>query len=279
LAVKAFRLLIVAFKFAIVVLMMGTLLVAIVSPRIPPFFGYFLCRIGHDVELLGDPCQIRSELSVRNLVSFRFFDVTTVFRILNGCVCFAIYIPGLYMGYIMTIYEVLPSLIFQNNCLSQFQADVIHSKFSNYRTTMGKYKQVHLLNKMFNEIYGRYFFSGFMAACIAIMIPNGYLLVTSYHVNQFVLIALVFITFMEYVIFTTIFIMASKIWNASVQFRYSWKKNTRLSSRPLTRRYGASLQNLKIKMGSSNFVERNTPFVLVSFCVEQTIALVLLNKL
>jgi hypothetical protein len=41
---------------------------------------------------------------------------------------------------------------------------------------------------------------------------------------------------------------------------------------------GASLQHLKIKIGSSNFVERNTPFILVSFCVEQTITLVLLNK-
>jgi hypothetical protein len=252
--------------------------VAIVSPRIPPFFGYFLCRIGHDVELLGDPCQIRGELSFQNLVSFRFWDVTTVFRILNGCVCFVIYIPGLYMVYIMTIYEVLPSLIFQNNCLSRFQAEVIHSKFSNYRTTMGKYKQVHLLNKMFNEIYGRYYFAGAMAAVMAMMIPSGYLLVTSYHLNQLVMIAVVFLTFMEYVLFTTIFIMASKVWNASVQFRYAWKKNPRLSSRPLTRRYGASLQNLKIQIGSSNFVERNTPFVLVSFCVEQTIALVLLNK-
>jgi hypothetical protein len=278
LAVKAIRILMVALKITIVVLMMGTLLVAILSPRISPFFGYFLCRVGHDVEPFGDPCQIRSELSVRYLVSFRFFDITTVFRILSGCVCFVIYIPGIHMGYNMTIYEVLPSLIFQKNCLSQFQAEVIHLKFSNYRTTMEKYKQVQILNKMFNDIYGRYYFVGFMAAVIAIMIPSGYLLVTSYHVNQLVLIVLVFITIMEYVPITTIFIMASKVWNASVQFRYAWKKNMRLSSRPLTRRYGASLQNLKIKIGSSNFVERNTPFVLVSFCVEQTITLVLLNK-
>jgi hypothetical protein len=84
---------------------------------------------------------------------------------------------------------------------------------------------------------------------------------------------------MEYAIVIIVFIMASKIWNGSVKFRYAWRTNMRLSSRPLTRRYEASLQNLKIKMGSSNFVERNTPFVFVSFCVEQTISLVLLNNL
>jgi hypothetical protein len=267
-----------ALDITAVALPMGTIAVAILSPRIPPFFGYFLCRLGHDLHILGDPCRILSELDIRHLISFNIMDITNVFRILNGCICFAIYMPGIHMAHLMTTYEVLPSLIFQKDCLSQFKAEITHAKFRDYKKTMGKYRHLQLLNMMFNDIYSRNYFAIIMAAVIMIMVPSGYLLATSYHINQIILIALVFLTLTEYASITTIFIMASKVWNGSVNFRNAWKKNMRLSSRPLTRRYGASLQNIKIKIGSSNFVERNTPFVFISFCIEQTITLVLLNN-
>jgi hypothetical protein len=278
LAVKGVRLLMMVLDYSVDILTMGTISVAILSPRIPPFFGYFLCQLGHDSQILGDPCQIRRELNMRNWVPFSVIDITNIFRILSGCICLAIYTTGHHAAQIMSAYEVLPSLIFQKNCLSQFQAEITHAKFSDYKNTMKKYRQLQLLNIMFNEIYSTSYFAIVMAAVIMIMVPSGYLLVTSYHINHIVLIALVFITIMEYLIITTIFMMASKVWNGSVQFRYAWKKNMRLSSRPLSRRYGASLQNLKIKIGTSNFVEQNTPFVFVSFCIEQTITLVLLNN-
>jgi hypothetical protein len=277
--VKAVRFLMIAMNVAVPFLAMVTTAVAILSPRIPPFFGYLLCRIGHDVEILGDPCQIGGVLSIRNLVSFKFIDMTNIFRILSGCICVAIYASGMLASHLMTTYEVLPSLVFQKDCLVQFQAEISQAKFSDYKKTMGKYRQLQLLNIMFNEIYSKKYFGVVMAAIIMILVPTGYFVVTSFHINQIMWISVFLITVVEYVIITTIFVMSSKIWNSSVNFRDAWRTNMRLSSRPLTRRYGASLQNLKIKIGSSNFVERNTPFVFVSFCVEQTISLVLLNNL
>jgi hypothetical protein len=269
----------IVMNFASPFVVMVTILVAVPSPRIPPFFGYFLCRIGHDWKILGDPCLIRGELNWRNLVSFKFSDITNVFRILSGCICLAIYTPGILAAHLMTTYEVLPSLVFQKDCLVQFQAEISHAKFSDYKKTMGKYRQLQLLNVMFNEIYSRNYFGVFMAAIIMILVPTGYFVVTSYHINQIIWIIMFLLNVVEYGIITTIFVMSSKIWNGSVNFRDAWRTNMRLSSRPLTKRYGASLQNLKIKIGSSNFVERNTPFVFVSFCVEQTVSLVLLNNL
>jgi hypothetical protein len=256
-----------------------TVVVAILIPRIPPFLGYFLCRLGHDWEMLGDPCQLRGDLlNIRNLVSFGLIEMKTLFRILNGCICFAVYIPGVFGANLMTTYEVIPNLIFQKDCLAQFQATIANGSFRDYRKTMGKYRQLQLLNIMFNEIYGMDFFGMVMASLIMIIIPTGYFLVTFYNVNQIVLILLGLFVIIEYVLIATIFIMASKVWTGSVKFRNAWRNNTRLSSRLLTRRYEASLQNLKIKVGSANFVEANTPFVVLSFCVEQTITLVLLNK-
>jgi hypothetical protein len=276
--VKVIRMLMIVMNVAVIFTTMGTVLVAILSPRIPPFFGYFLCRLGHYLQALGDPCRIGDDLSIQNLLSFRIGSVPIVFGILSGFICFAIYTPGIYMANHMATYEVLPSLIFQKDCLFQFQAEITHGNVRDCKKTMGKYTQLQLLNIMFNDIYHRDFFAIFMAACSMIMVPSGYLLITSYHLNQIILIGLVLITIAEYAIIITLFIMASKIWNASVKFRKAWRTNQRLSSRPLTRRYGASLQNLKIKIGSSNFVEQNTPFVFLSFCIEQTIMLVLLNN-
>jgi hypothetical protein len=256
---------------------MITMLIAVLCPRIPPFLGYLLCQLGHDLQALGDPCLIHGELSIRNLVSFNISGITAVFGMLSGSICLAIYMPGIHVAHLMTTYEVLPCLIFQKDCLNQFQAEIAQAKFGNYKEIMGKYRQLQLLNIMFNEIYSKNYFAIGMGSAIMILVPSGYLLMTSYHINQMVF-ALVFTTVIEYAIFTTIFSMASKVWSGSVRFRDAWKTNIRLSSRPLSRRHGDSIQNLKIKVGSSNFVEQNTPFVLVSFCIEQTITLVLLNN-
>jgi hypothetical protein len=245
--VKAVRFLMIAMNVAVPFLAMLTTAVAILSPRIPPFFGYLLCRIGHDVEILGDPCQIGGVLSIRNLVSFKFIDMTNIFRILSGCICVAIYTTGISVGNLMTTYEVLPGLAFQKDCLTQFQDEITNAKVRDYKKTMVKYRQLQLLNIMFNEIYSRNYFGVVMAAVIMMLVPTGYFVVTSYNINQIMWISVLLFNIVQYVIITTIFIMASKIWNGSVNFRNAWRTNMRLSSRPLTRRYGASLQNLKIK--------------------------------
>jgi hypothetical protein len=276
-AIKAVRLFMKVMNLAAGFFCPWTVIVAILIPRIPPYIGYLLCRLGHDWEILGDPCQINGDLNIRNLVSFGLIEMKTLFRILNGCICFAVYIPGVLSAHLMATYEVIPNLIFQKDCLAQFQEAIANAKFSDFKKTMGKYRQLQLLNIMFNGIYRRDFFGMVMASVIMIIIPTGYFLVTFYHVNQIVLILLGLFTIIEYVLIATIFIMASKVWTGSVKFRHAWRNNTRLTCRPLSRKYEVSLQHLKIKVGSSNFVEANTPFVVLSLCVEQTITLVLLK--
>jgi hypothetical protein len=117
-----------------------------------------------------------------------------------------------------------------------------------------------------------------MACVVTIIVPTGHVILTSYRLNQIVLILGGFTIITEYVTVATIFTMASKVWNASGEFEYAWRKNPLLSSRPLTRKYGTSLQNIKIRIGSSNFVGQNTPFVFISFLIEQTVSLVLMNN-
>jgi hypothetical protein len=145
------------------------------------------------------------------------WDVTTIFGILSGSICLPIYTTGLHTGHFMATYEVLPSLIFQKDCLFQFEAEITLAKFIDYTKTLKKYKQFQLLNIMFNEIYRSNFLAMVIVSSTMIMIPSVYLLITPYHINRMVLFALLFITIMEYAIFTTMFPMASKVWNSSVK--------------------------------------------------------------
>jgi hypothetical protein len=200
---------------------------------------------------------------------------------MNGCLSMLIYIPGPWIGYQMVIYEVLPNLLFQNESLVRLKESVKNTRrvFSNTNRLTRKYRQLQVINIVFNEIFRRDIFATVMVGCVLMIISCGFFLVTSYHhVHPFGLIILAFTTFMAYYLIFTIFVVASNVWTESESIRWAWRKNDRFSKSPLARRVGKSFRNMKIEIGRTNFVERNTPFVFVSFCIEHTISLVLLSK-
>jgi hypothetical protein len=180
------------------------------------------------------------------------------------------------------MYEVFPSLIFQTECLLQFGRDARHSSHENQPTLILNYRSTQLLNNLFNSLYS----TGFFAICIGIgtveVIMCGYVLITTiqtYYSSQLIVACIgSCIVIMEYLLITIVLSMASKVWTASVAFRSAWKTNHRLASKRIGRMCARAMPNLKVKIGCTNFVERNTPFILFAFCVEQTISLVLLNK-
>jgi hypothetical protein len=131
---------------------------------------------------------------------------------------------------------------------------------------------------MFNNIYSRDFFTICMALFLLVVIPGGYFAVTIQSTSQFASITGTYIILTAYATITVLFSMAGKVWSESVGFKRAWKKNDQLAGKRLSRRYAKSFQDLKVKIGSTNFVEKNTPFVLLSFCVEQTVSLVLMQK-
>jgi hypothetical protein len=261
----------------VAVIMAAMILVPILSPRIPPFVGYFFCQL---LSLRKDICGMRSFV-FKDLLSFTLLDVKTILRVMNGCLSMLIYIPGCWSGHQMGTYEVLPNLLFQNESLVRLKESVKNERralWNTYELTR-KYRQLQVINIVFNEIFRRDFFATVMLGAVLTIVSSGFFLLTSYHhVHPFILIILAFTTFMEYCVILTIFVVASNVWKESESIRWAWRKNDRFSKSPLVRRVGKSFRNLKIEIGRTNFVERNTPFVFLSFCVEQTISLVLLSK-
>jgi hypothetical protein len=262
---------------AVVAMMVALILVSILSPRIPPFVGYLFCQL---LSLRKDICGMRSFV-FKDLISFTLLDVKTLLRVLNGCLSMLIYIPGTWTGNQMATYEVLPNLLFQNESLVRLKESVKNSTRALLNTNQltRKYRQLQVINIVFNEIFRRDFFATVMVGTVLMIVSCGFFLITSFHhVHPFVLIILAFTTFMGYCIVFTIFVVASNVWTESEGIRWAWRKNNRFSKSPLARRLGKSFRNMKIEIGRTNFVERNTPFVFLSFCIEQTISLVLLSK-
>jgi hypothetical protein len=254
---------------------------AALSPRIPPFVGYFLCHLTSYNGM--DPCGM-SRVGIKELLrlTFAFLDITMVFRIVSGTISALVYIPGSLAANQMATYEVLPSLLLQKESLVRLTEMVkssYNARLSDTNQLARNYRQLQLINTVFNEIYGRDFFAIVMLVCTLALVSSGFFLLTSYHhIHYFVLVVLGFTTFMEYSFSMTLFTVASKVWNASVEFKQAWRRNLQFSKQKVARRVGRNFRNLKINIGSSNFVERNTPFVYISFCIEQTITLVLMRK-
>jgi hypothetical protein len=82
----------------------------------------------------------------------------------------------------------------------------------------------------------------------------------------------------QYAVILGIFSIAGNVWSESVELRRAWKTNNQLASKTLTRKYVKSLPDIKVKIGCTNFVDKFTPLVFLSVCVEQTVNLVLMQK-
>jgi hypothetical protein len=253
-------------------------LLPLLSPGIPPFVGYFLCKSSHkwlglDVcGLLDDDADGMFNNILRGNIGFN------IFRIVGCFISLAAFGTSSFNVVLVGMYETFPSLMFQNDRLDQLQIEARNCTCTNIKTIL-KYRELQILNVMFNSIYQWDFFAFVMGTILLLLIANGYFLISMHQIPTIFLIFGIYVTFMQYMASILLFSVASNVWSNSSEFVCGWSKDGRLSTKPLTRKYRKSLQILKVKIGSTNFVELNTPFVFFSFCIEQTINLVLLNKI
>jgi hypothetical protein len=242
-------------------------LVQLFSPTIPPFLGYFVYRVAYDYFGILD--------------IHRHPIACYLLRFTTSILSLPLYLATFSNAGLVGMCEVFPSLIFQTECLLQFGRDARHSSHENHSTLILNYRSTQLLNHLFNSLYSTDFFAICTGIGTFVVIICGYVLITTIQTNSFQLIVACIgscIVIIEYLLITIVLSMASKVWTASVAFRSAWKSNPRLASKRIARMCARSMPNLKVKIGCTNFVERNTPFILFAFCVEQTISLVLLNK-
>jgi hypothetical protein len=153
---------------AIVMVVFMCSLISFLAPRFLPFFGYLFCRLAQDW-FREDPCAV-ADKQLYNIPSFGRSHILNIIRFLGFLVTFVTYASGCWNSVLVVYYEVLPSLLFQKNCLRQFQNEVKHCTFSQHATAVLKYRQLQILNTMFNNIYSRDFF----AICIFFRTLHSY---------------------------------------------------------------------------------------------------------
>jgi hypothetical protein len=263
------------------ILLLLACIVPLLSPRIPPFIGYFFCRVSHH-GFFGcqDICGLEEDDITQSILCSLKIDLVSlnIFRLLGLIASILLITPLLWNAVLIIIYEILPSLLLQKQCLKQINERARLCGPQNFMVILRKYKELQILNIMFNEIYQR---DHFLIGCglfLLIAVATGFLLLTMYNVHFIVLFIASYALVTQYVILLVMFTMASKVWSNSEQFKPTCGRNSRLNRVSSLRKWYKGLQNLKIKIGDSNFVENNTPFVYISCCIEQTISLVLLQK-
>jgi hypothetical protein len=280
-SIKMIRLLMRSFNVLTPILLLLAYIVPLLSPRIPPFIGYFFCRVSHHGFFGGhDICGLEEDDIIQSILSSLKIDLITlnIFRLLGLVASVLLITPTVWNAALIMIYEILPSLLFQKQCLKQINERTRLCGPQNFMVVLRKYKELQILNIMFNEIYQK---NHFLIGCglfILIAVATGFLLLTMYNVHFIVLFIASYVLITEYIILLAMFTMASSVWSNSEQFKLTCGRNSRLNRIRLLRKRYKCLQNLKIRIGDLNVVENNTPFVYISCCIEQTFSLVLLQK-
>jgi hypothetical protein len=113
-------------------------LVATLLPRIPPFMGYFMCRVINDFGI-QDYCDLNADLS---LIIFGSNNYAILFGIVGGLVGVVIFIPAVWHAMLMALYEILPSMIFQRRCLDQFREESKNAMHGNYQEVLKKFNTI-----------------------------------------------------------------------------------------------------------------------------------------
>jgi hypothetical protein len=250
-------------------------IVPLIDIRIPPFPSYFFCRSVFKI-LSKDPCCLAQSDCSSGLLNAIMVNIV---RIVSG-VASALFFSSIGLEATqMIIYEVFFSLVFFSSCLKQIKAKILNTNVQRFNVFGLKYiMQLQLLNQAFNNIYQTGVFAVYFTAIMMIAILSGAFFL-KIHRDSITLALLAFVfAFACYICLFVFLSFASKVWTGSESISTTWKKNPQLMKNPVTRRVRMSVRNMKINIGAINFIERMTALVVLSFCAEQTVTLILLGN-
>jgi hypothetical protein len=254
------------------------IIVPLIDIRIPPFLGYFFCRSIY-VTLSEDPCCL-IEPDCSFLTSSLYNILIQIFiRLFSGTLSTLFIISTVWGCVQMVIYEVFLSLIFFKCCLVQINELIMNTRLIRFsRIWLKQLRELQLLNQAFNNIYQVGVFAVYVTAVILLSILSGSFMLKTYRDSIIFFIFSFGVTVACYSLLGILLTFASHVWTTSDKIQISWKQNPRLMKNPISRRTRLSVRNMKIKIGSCNFIERMTPLVIISFCVEQTVTVILLRN-
>jgi hypothetical protein len=183
---------------------------------------------------LQDPCGIE-DAQLFIIPDFRGNYMVNIVRAMGLLITFVTYASSLWNPVLVVMYEVMPSILLQKRALLQLQTEVSHCAFIHHPDIILKYRQLQVLNTMFNNIYSRDMFAICIACVLLILVPMGYFILTI-HISPFVIFALSYIMLMAYTVVTIMFSMAASVWVQSTEFNWCWKRNEQFAKKRISRK-------------------------------------------
>jgi hypothetical protein len=174
-----------------------------------------------------------------------------------------------FSGMLVVIYEVVPSLL----AISCFTASLTRNKSS-----MSKFRQLQILVTIHNNVYNTLFYMNALVVSSAIATVGGYLVIRHHSKFPSMIIGVISIsTVIIYIIMLTDWTVTGKVNSLSRTVLSEWKACYSIMKDPAQRRIVHSCPYLKVMIGSAGFATRISPALVLSFCVEQTVSLLLME--
>jgi hypothetical protein len=249
-------------------------IVPLIDLRIPPFPSYFFCRSVY-ATMSQDICCL-SETNCSSSLNILIFENGV--RLVSGAAS-AIFCTSVCLEAVqMVIYEIFLSLVFFNSCLRQIEHEILNTGLRQFNDIWSSYKQLQLLCQAFNRIYETGVFAVYVTANIIITILSASFSLKIYRESILLAILAFGVAIVCHLYLLVILRIASHAWTGSENIKASWKENPQLMRNLLNRRIRVSVRNMKVKIGSVNFVQRLTPFIVLSFCAEHIITVAIVWK-
>jgi hypothetical protein len=251
------------------IMIISMVIVPLAAPAVPAFpMGLMLLEQFKAIQ--NNPIGIQMILTFLMLLVLKF-GITLVGAITFNTSCS--------QAFLISMYETSYICLKIRSAL-KYSTKSASSMMKSVPQMVNLYKRAWILTSLFNGVYAFRFyvnliglaqFTAIIGFCGTFGFPSGTAMIIPAVMMAVNLSIMIAVTFMLTV--------ASTVWIESVEFlenlrmRQKQSKNVRLVKMTIR-----SLPPLKIKIGSVNFIEKMTPFVSLSFMMEQSISLIIVNK-
>jgi hypothetical protein len=222
------------------------------KPDMPPFIGWLLWNPGDNIVKDG----LLSIWNLLMLISLMSSNVTAV-----------VY------GTLLKLYALFAYLrLFRVK--SNWEKALLSTKTLEKR--LSTFRQVQLLAKMYNECYQWIFYTWFLFLCYFMISVNLFAFV-KFHKEISVLgsLFLMFI-FTQGLIFIVLqSSVAGQIYYSSRQIPRDWLRCPPVYRNIRMRKTVKACSGIKIRIGSVNFMDRLTPFVVIGLCLKLTVRMLM----
>jgi hypothetical protein len=234
---------------------------------IPPSMGY-LIRWSIETSSCGQQTPAQT-----------YYWIQKIFGVVGAVQSTVALITGFVSANAAYVYEVHLSLVSVHSAIMYLPMQVDAGKErAGLKDIMIKYRKAGIVVNIFNSLHSHVIFVIVLGCGLVLLVFNGYILIKQRDLfHPLILGCILWLVFFAYVCVWSLLVAAGKIHSSSESYIQSLSSNSNTLKSRVARRSVRSLQPMKIKVGSVNFVDRLSPLVLVLYCVEQTISLSLIG--